>query len=739
MRDDESLVAGIVKTLILCFIIYLMATTWYFNFLQFRNGSSANTADDMSLAGLAQLSFNDNSTTSQLRVPGFWSTALAESGRTTTYMVHDTIIGLTQSSKQWNDLFSENMDNPPPWLSQGLPLYIANFFAKLDADAIGAGNAAAAARVMKNFTSYVAGLSAAGVDFASYNGLSALKQYLSTGSVTESAATTFPGQIYLLYSLAFNSSYPEQVRAQFFGKALAITGMVIVTAGHGHFSDKFEGMLSRLNLLKAWPKIKAYLKDMVSASPGAAYQATVVLEALAKKFPTTFTDVAGFTSDRIDLMIQSLKDKGLSPDAIKEKVAELVRSANSANGEGDVAEAADEISYRETGTFLVRVDDSLGLTLHEDASTKRYIRDTFLQKEVPGFVASDAIALKITVHKENELMVSYYVYQGGQNFSPTLPAGQAKPGDIVPISIELLPLDSFLKGIPSFQLTNPAYLSWVADSVIVKDFILTGTTLQIHILQTNPFTPLRDFNIVGKVEKYPGSSTNYGGAYVPFSITDHLGRTQTLRLRHDGYDMPEFQLLSRGAPETVSFFSYDGLRLSIVYTTRNTIATMYPKALTEAIYSLGDLHPYSGPYLDFVAGKFTDAFTVDHVEMERLLESSMLYHGSSYAVERLGSEIAYVIADRKLGLKDVVLEEPSVGGRDLYTRDNTVAIQARLLAYVNPAKVEATIQKELLNLVNKLGQDYDNQPDMKDGFAILSYVDPADGMLKSLIVEVPRQ
>ena len=63
------------------------------------------------------------------------------------------------------------------------------------------------------------------MDLATYNGVSALRQYLSTGSVTESAATTFPGQIYLLYSLAFNSSYPEQVRAQFFGKALAITGM----------------------------------------------------------------------------------------------------------------------------------------------------------------------------------------------------------------------------------------------------------------------------------------------------------------------------------------------------------------------------------------------------------------------------------------------------------------------------------------------------------------------------------
>src|SRR5437867_1912455 len=122
MKDDESLVAGIVKTLILCFIIYLMATTWYFNFLQFRNGSSANTADDMSLAGLAQLSFNDTSTNSQLRDPGFWSTALAESGRTTTYMVHDTIFGLIQSSKEYAGLFSEQMDERPSVHSRGVCL-----------------------------------------------------------------------------------------------------------------------------------------------------------------------------------------------------------------------------------------------------------------------------------------------------------------------------------------------------------------------------------------------------------------------------------------------------------------------------------------------------------------------------------------------------------------------------------------------------------------------------------------
>src|SRR5438876_7988872 len=180
MRDSESLVEMAVKMLVFFFVMYLLLSTWYFTFLQYRNGSSsANTPDDMSLAGLAQLSFNDTSTNSQLRDPGFWSTALAESGRTTTYMVHDTIFGLMQSSKEYAALFSENMDDPPPWLSQGLPLYISKFFANLDSQVIGAGNAALAGRVMKSFTSYVPGLSVTGVDLATYNELSALRQYLS--------------------------------------------------------------------------------------------------------------------------------------------------------------------------------------------------------------------------------------------------------------------------------------------------------------------------------------------------------------------------------------------------------------------------------------------------------------------------------------------------------------------------------------------------------------------------------
>jgi hypothetical protein len=358
-----------------------------------------------------------------------------------------------------------------------------------------------------------------------------------------------------------------------------------------------------------------------------------------------------------------------------------------------------------------------------------------MQKEVQGFVGSEYAAFKITVHNGPDVSISYYVYQGGELFTPRIPAGQANPGDVVPISIDLLPLDAFVKGLPAFQLTNAEYLSWVADCVIIKDVTETGNMLQIHFVQSNPFSKVQDFTLSGIVQKYPGSSTNYGGAYAEFTITDYAGRTQTLRLRHDGYDIPQFQLIIGGFPFTASLISYDGLRLSIVYSGRDTVKTVYLMPPSTDIYALGDMHPYSGEYLNLVAGKYSNVFMVDDVQTKRGEESTMLFHGSEYVAGRLGAEIAYVIATDKLGLKDVMLQDPAVGGPGLYTKDNTIAIQARLIRHANDgADLPTTIKGEFANLVESVRHDYSN-PDMKDGYAILSFID-TDGSLKTIIVEV---
>jgi hypothetical protein len=138
-----------------------------------------------------------------------------------------------------------------------------------------------------------------------------------------------------------------------------------------------------------------------------------------------------------------------------------------------------------------------------------------------------------------------------------------------------------------------------------------------------------------------------------------------------------------------------------------------------------------------VQGKYANAWQISDVTVLRDLEKGMLARGGTYDLGRLGAEIAYVFADKILGLKNIVLEEPSKGGRDLYTQDNTVAIQARLLRDLTQDNRQKLIAQALYDLSDKLQEDYRNQPQMRDGYAILSYLD-ADGTLKTIVLEVPK-
>jgi hypothetical protein len=149
------------------------------------------------------------------------------------------------------------------------------------------------------------------------------------------------------------------------------------------------------------------------------------------------------------------------------------------------------------------------------------------------------------------------------------------------------------------------------------------------------------------------------------------------------------------------------------------------------------LYTYSGSYLDLVQGKYTNAYQIDSVVMVRDLEKAMLEKGGTYDLGRLGAEIAYAAGDKELGLSNLVIEEPAKGGRDLYTQDNTVAIQARLLTDFTGSTRETLVQHALFDLADKLQEDYQNQSQMRDGYAILSYLG-ADGTLKTIILEVPR-
>jgi len=695
---------------------------------------STQVVDNFSLAQLQALSFDNSSKCDGLLDSKFWDTAIQTSGNTTAHLVPNTVYGLTQSWNGWTDFFRNNMTNPPAWLSLGLGNYTSSLEAGLAAKIMRTNNITLAAAVMKNYTTSIGAIGAVGLDTLSWGGLSAVKVYYQTGSWKEATAQTFPAQVYQLFTLSQDCSYPEQQRAQFLGTALSMTALIAATSGKDGFGPQFQGLLTKLGLRDAWQGVKGYLKTINDASPAAAYETTMVLAALGKKFPANFNSLASLTASRISIMVQVLKEKGLTPDQIDQKVAQLNQAVGESDDPNHVAEVADKISYGTEGLLRVTVDSDLAVDLFYQQG-RRSITASFLASVLPGFKVGETTALKVTVHKLWMKLPSYHVYEGGSRLGFTLPEEQVKPRDQVGVSFELLPLEDFVKSIPDFGLANSGHLPWIADAAVLKDFKVADGTLEFRMLQNNEWSNKAEYDIQGVVTKYPGISPS-AGIYADFAIKDYTGRTTNLRLLYDGFRLPALEILKGSSFDAIKIISWAGFRLSIVYRT-DTVTTVYMEPPTGAIYNVGAMRPYSGQYLSVVQGKYANAWQISDVTLLRDLEKGMLARGGTYDLGRLGAENAYVVADKNLGLKNIVLEEPSKGGRDLYTQDNTVAIQARLLRDLTQDNRQKLIAQALYDLSDKLQEDYRNQPQMRDGYAILSYLD-ADGTLKTIVLEVPK-
>jgi hypothetical protein len=109
----------------------------------------------------------------------------------------------------------------------------------------------------------------------------------------------------------------------------------------------------------------------------------------------------------------------------------------------------------------------------------------------------------------------------------------------------------------------------------------------------------------------------------------------------------------------------------------------------------------------------------------RALESEMLRSIATYAHGRLGAEIAYALSVKILGLDDMVLVEPSIGGKELYTSDKRILVKARLLTKpgpLKPGRIRRTLRIQLCRLIRKLKEGFAYNPDAIAGYATLSYM-----------------
>jgi hypothetical protein len=286
-------------------------------------------------------------------------------------------------------------------------------------------------------------------------------------------------------------------------------------------------------------------------------------------------------------------------------------------------------------------------------------------------------------------------------------------------------------------MTNDPAIWWFPDQAEAS-FSLTGDDLMIQVNQNPAIEAVSSFTINGKAANPLGF--NGGRTYLNFKVTDVFGEARDMRVTYNGYGTPRLGIYSDPDYSPTFLVSSDGVRLRFASDTgggETEVATIYVRE-PSVIYFLGKISDYNNPNIHVVGA--TKLFEIDDVKMPRQLERDMLQAPSKYAKGRIGAEVAYTVSKEKFGLKDIVMEEISKGGRDLFTRDDKVAIQARMLTDRNalsPSNIDATIQNQLNDMIDKLNKDFGYHRNVTTtGYAILSYLDPTTSTIKTIVAEV---
>src|SRR2546426_265673 len=728
MRDDSS-----VKLRVGAIVAIVLYLTWVWQGSNLCiNLSGTSDPSGLKLADLSNLKIDGSSATSDLLNGTYWNSVYAAYGNSLLQILPNTVIGLINSSNDWRTWSFRNIPSPPPWLSSGITQYMQEQFFFVRDKALATNNATLAGLTIKGLATSIAGFSLAVLDFVSFNGITAIRTYLETGSLLAAFCATSPSQLGVLYNQAFASNVPRELRAQYLGNALALTTVMIVLAGKDGFAPKFQEALNRVGLADAWGTIKPYLSRIGSSVSMRASSAVFgLLETVAKRFPQDSTWATGLTADRIESMVEVLHDKGLTSDAIEQKVQGLARAANNAPNENAVGDAADRISYRDGGGVKVKIDSQNRIYLYTDRRTMSVVTAKFLQDEVSGFEVHTATSLKVTYVEKG--ITFYHYYTGGDNWIPTVPKELGRYGDVMTIAVSVLTRDDFVNSIPKLALSNDIGVRWLSNKAELTGLSVTGDLLRIDVSQTPALEGVSAYIIEGIASKTLGF--NKGITYLDFQVTDVFGQPRAMRLNFDGYNPAYMGVLSGPDYSPVFFLSSDGARLRFVSNSGGSeieIATIYLEK--PNLYNLGDMNERT---LGFTIDGVYKAYQIDRVDFQRQLDSLMA-RGSKYDVGRIGAELAYTVGTDKLGLKDIVLVEPSKGGKDLYTLDGKVVFQARMLSATptTASAVNDLLKGELTQMVDKLrNEDFKYNPSAVAGYAVLSYID-IDNTVKVVVVEV---
>lgn len=707
-------------------------------------------ADDLVLSPLADLSLApaNSDAVKDLSNSTFWQEVRASGLQTYEELVPQTVIGFYNSSLEWRAWALQNLPGYSAWLDGGFVGQAQGQVALLDPFSSGRNESSGAVEQgIHGFAASVAGVSLASLDFVTFNGLTGLNTLFETGGGLEAACQTLPGQLAQLYESSFEAGVPRGERADYLGRALAITSVMLLVGGAEGFADHFEGALDGVGLADSWATVKPYLGDIAAkVSESAATAAFGILQTLAQRFPQDSAFVTGFTADRMDSMVDVLEKKGVSDGQIQSDIGQIAQVAGTSSDDEAAGEAADVDSLQQGGWLQVSVRSENKMVLYEDSSGDTVtIRGTFLQQVIPGFNPRGPDFVQIHYQEAGVTVYHYYPEKvpagaayspASTNWLPVVPESVASNGDVILVSFELLTPERFAESIPAIMYDDVAGASFVTDFSEITGFQLSGNQISMDVEQ-EPLEGVWNFVVTGQAMPL----TNVGGdTFVEFTLADAVNSPETLKITYDGYGEPLLSIQSGRNFNPVTLVSSDGVKLKFVYNSGGSsvaTATDYLQP-PSVIWTLGGISEES---LDFAVPGASKTFVISEVTPVRSLEWEMVNAGGTYDLGTVGAEIAYTVAQQDFGIQNIQLNEPSQGGADLVSGDGTVTIQARMLANpraLSPANLEATLSEQMNGLVGQVHYDFSENSKFVMGYVILSYLDPTTKTIITLVAVVPK-
>src|SRR2546426_540118 len=729
-RDDGTFLWGGLTAVVLIWIVISSGTKLCVS-TPATSGPSV-----LSLSDLSNLKMDNSTVNADLVNLTYWGSVSSAYATSLAQIIPNTVIGFFDKSTEMRSWAFENIPSPPPWLSTGIVGYMDNELAFLRGNVLAGGkNATLAALTVKGFAASVVGYPLAALDYASMNGVTAIKTYLQTGNIIAAVCATYPSQLGALYAEAFNSSVPRERRAQYLGNALAVTTLMVVLAGKDGFAPKFQDALNRVGLADAWGTIKPYLSRIGGAVSARASMLTfAVLEKVAQRFPQDSTWATGLTADRIESMVEVLDKKGFSEQSIEQHIRDLAQVAGDSKSVDDTANYADKVEYQNGGVIKVLVNPNRQLVLYSDQGGRSQFIPASLLEQMPSFNPNAENFLE--VHYQ-ELGITIYHYFTGKsdNWVPKLPKGLANTGDVLTLSIETLTPERFVGEVPRIYYFNDLNANWVAQDSELSSFSLVGGDLEIQVFQSPDQDGISSFTIDGKAGPLGSSS---GITYLNFQITDAFGQTRAMRINYDGHTTPYLGIFSSPDYSPVLLVSSDGVKLKFASSSGGggtDVTTIYEQQ-PSILY---DPSAMEAANLEFTVQGAQSMYEIRNVRFVRQLETSMLDGKNAYDLGRLGAEISYTVGQKEFGLDDLILSEPSQIGADLHTADWKAVMQARMLDLSNTARESRSgyLHSQIVDMIDSLRKNFRDHPEAQTGYVVLSYYD--GNAVRVIIVTVARR